>query len=68
VPEPLFAGCDGIDQQHGVIDVGINRLKDGRACRRRHIDGVAAEASFITPVPGGGNYPQVNAERSIMDQ
>jgi methylenetetrahydrofolate dehydrogenase (NADP+) / methenyltetrahydrofolate cyclohydrolase len=36
-----------------VIDVGINRLPDGRLVGDVEFDGVAAKASFITPVPGG---------------
>jgi methylenetetrahydrofolate dehydrogenase (NADP+)/methenyltetrahydrofolate cyclohydrolase len=36
-----------------VIDVGINRLPDGRITGDVDFEGVAAKASFITPVPGG---------------
>jgi len=36
-----------------VIDVGINRLPDGRITGDVAFDGVAAKASRITPVPGG---------------
>lgn len=36
-----------------VIDVGINRLPDGRIVGDVDFDGVRARASFITPVPGG---------------
>ncbi|WJR79166.1 bifunctional methylenetetrahydrofolate dehydrogenase/methenyltetrahydrofolate cyclohydrolase FolD [Bradyrhizobium sp. NP1] len=36
-----------------VIDVGINRLKDGTLVGDVDFDGVAAKASYITPVPGG---------------
>jgi len=36
-----------------VIDVGINRLKDGRLVGDVDFDGVAEKASYITPVPGG---------------
>jgi len=36
-----------------VIDVGINRLGDGRLVGDVHYEGVAAKASYITPVPGG---------------
>jgi len=36
-----------------VIDVGINRLPGGRLVGDVDFDGVAAKASFITPVPGG---------------
>ena len=36
-----------------VIDVGINRLPDGRLVGDVDYEGVAAKASYITPVPGG---------------
>ena len=36
-----------------VIDVGINRLPDGSITGDVDFEGVAAKASFITPVPGG---------------
>lgn len=36
-----------------VIDVGINRLPDGTLVGDVDYEGVAAKASYITPVPGG---------------
>ena len=36
-----------------VIDVGINRLADGRITGDVEFDGVSTKASRITPVPGG---------------
>lgn len=36
-----------------VIDVGINRLKDGTLVGDIDFAGVSAKASYITPVPGG---------------
>ncbi|MFO0747383.1 MAG: bifunctional 5,10-methylenetetrahydrofolate dehydrogenase/5,10-methenyltetrahydrofolate cyclohydrolase [Myxococcota bacterium] len=36
-----------------VIDVGINRLADGKVVGDCHHDEVAAVASLMTPVPGG---------------
>ncbi len=36
-----------------VIDVGINRLADGRIVGDVDFDGVKKKASWITPVPGG---------------
>jgi methylenetetrahydrofolate dehydrogenase (NADP+)/methenyltetrahydrofolate cyclohydrolase len=36
-----------------VIDVGINRLPDGRLVGDVDFDGVKEKASLITPVPGG---------------
>jgi methylenetetrahydrofolate dehydrogenase (NADP+)/methenyltetrahydrofolate cyclohydrolase len=36
-----------------VIDVGITRLKNGKLAGDVDFEGVAAKASYITPVPGG---------------
>jgi len=36
-----------------VIDVGINRLPDGRIVGDVYFEGVRRKASFISPVPGG---------------
>lgn len=36
-----------------VIDVGINRNKNGKLCGDVNFDEVKGKASFITPVPGG---------------
>ncbi len=36
-----------------VIDVGINRLNNGKLVGDVDFEGVAEKASFITPVPGG---------------
>ena len=36
-----------------VIDVGINRLPDGRLAGDVDFEAVKEKASFITPVPGG---------------
>jgi methylenetetrahydrofolate dehydrogenase (NADP+)/methenyltetrahydrofolate cyclohydrolase len=46
VPEMIKAGAV-------VIDVGINRLPDGRLVGDVDFDGVKEKASFLTPVPGG---------------
>ena len=36
-----------------VVDVGINRGKDGRLCGDVDFDNVSQKCSAITPVPGG---------------
>ncbi len=36
-----------------VIDVGMNRMENGKLCGDVDFDGVSEKASFITPVPGG---------------
>jgi len=46
-------GADMVKPGAVVIDVGINRLPDGKLCGDVDYDAVAAVASRITPVPGG---------------
>ena len=46
VPQMVKAGAV-------VIDVGINRLPDGRLVGDVDFEGVRQKASHITPVPGG---------------
>jgi len=36
-----------------VVDIGINKLDDGRLVGDVDFDNVSKKASFITPVPGG---------------
>ena len=36
-----------------VVDVGINRLDNGKLCGDVDFEAVKEKASFITPVPGG---------------
>ncbi|MBP0962175.1 MAG: bifunctional 5,10-methylene-tetrahydrofolate dehydrogenase/5,10-methylene-tetrahydrofolate cyclohydrolase, partial [Oscillospiraceae bacterium] len=36
-----------------VIDVGINRMDDGKLCGDVNFAEAEKKASFITPVPGG---------------
>ena len=36
-----------------VIDVGINRMDDGKLCGDVDFESAAEKASYITPVPGG---------------
>ena len=55
----VAAGVPGLIQPHMVktgavvIDVGINRLPDGRIVGDVDFEGVSKKASAITPVPGG---------------
>jgi methylenetetrahydrofolate dehydrogenase (NADP+) / methenyltetrahydrofolate cyclohydrolase len=60
-----------------VIDVGINRLPDGRITGDVDFEGVRAKASYITPVPGGVgpmtvamlmNNTLLSAERAITER
>jgi methylenetetrahydrofolate dehydrogenase (NADP+) / methenyltetrahydrofolate cyclohydrolase len=36
-----------------VIDVGMDRLPDGKLCGDVDFDAVSQKAGYITPVPGG---------------
>jgi methylenetetrahydrofolate dehydrogenase (NADP+)/methenyltetrahydrofolate cyclohydrolase len=55
----VAAGCPGlisapmVKRGAAVIDVGINRLTDGRLVGDVDFDSVKEKASYITPVPGG---------------
>lgn len=48
-----FVTADFVKEGAVVIDVGINRLADGRLCGDVAFDAVAEKARLITPVPGG---------------
>lgn len=48
-----FIRADMVKDGAIVIDVGINRLPDGKLVGDVHFDEVAPKASWITPVPGG---------------
>ncbi len=45
--------ADMVKEGAVVIDVGINRLADGKLCGDVDFEGVSTKASAITPVPGG---------------
>jgi methylenetetrahydrofolate dehydrogenase (NADP+)/methenyltetrahydrofolate cyclohydrolase len=53
VGRPLMIGADLIKPGAVVIDVGINRLDNGRLCGDVDFASVQPLASLITPVPGG---------------
>lgn len=44
---------DHIKEGAIVIDIGINRLSNGKLCGDVDFENVSKKASFITPVPGG---------------
>lgn len=50
---PNFIPGDWIKAGAIVIDVGINRLDDGKLCGDVETAKAAEKASWITPVPGG---------------
>lgn len=53
VGQPEMVRGDWVAEGAAVIDVGINRLPDGRLAGDCATDECAAHASVITPVPGG---------------
>ena len=53
VGKAKFVTADMIKEGAVVIDVGINRMDDGKLCGDVDFDTVAPKCSYITPVPGG---------------
>ncbi len=48
-----FVTADMVKEGAVVIDVGINRMDNGKLCGDVDFDEVAPKCSYITPVPGG---------------
>ena len=53
IGRPRFFGPDHVKPGATVIDVGINRLPDGKLCGDVDFASASEVASLITPVPGG---------------
>lgn len=53
VGRPNFVTADMVKPGAVVIDVGINRLDNGKLCGDVKFDEVSEVAGWITPVPGG---------------
>ena len=53
VGKPRMIGADMVKPGAVVIDVGVNRLPDGKLAGDVDFDPVSRVASMITPVPGG---------------
>jgi methylenetetrahydrofolate dehydrogenase (NADP+)/methenyltetrahydrofolate cyclohydrolase len=53
VGKPNFVKGEWIKPGAIVIDVGINRLENGKLCGDVEYQAAASRAGFITPVPGG---------------
>jgi methylenetetrahydrofolate dehydrogenase (NADP+) / methenyltetrahydrofolate cyclohydrolase len=51
--KPRFVTIDMVKEGATVIDVGINRLPDGKLVGDVDFEGVERKAGWITPVPGG---------------
>ena len=53
IGKPRFVTADMVKEGAVVIDVGINRLDDGKLVGDVDFDRVKEQAGWITPVPGG---------------
>lgn len=53
VGRPKFVTADMVKEGAVVLDVGINRMEDGKLCGDVDFEGVCEKTSYITPVPGG---------------
>jgi methylenetetrahydrofolate dehydrogenase (NADP+) / methenyltetrahydrofolate cyclohydrolase len=53
IGKPRAVTAEMIKPGAAVIDVGINRLPDGKLCGDVDYEAVRARAGWITPVPGG---------------
>ncbi len=53
IGKPRFVTADMVKEGAVVIDVGINRLADGKLVGDVDFDRVKEQAGWITPVPGG---------------
>jgi methylenetetrahydrofolate dehydrogenase (NADP+) / methenyltetrahydrofolate cyclohydrolase len=51
--KPKFVTADMVKPGAVVLDVGINRMADGKLCGDVDFESVKAVAGYITPVPGG---------------
>ncbi len=53
VGRPKFVTADMVKDGAVVLDVGINRMENGKLCGDVDFDAVCEKTSYITPVPGG---------------
>lgn len=53
VGRPNFVTADMVKEGAVIIDVGINRMDDGKLCGDVDFEACKEKASYITPVPGG---------------
>ena len=53
VGRPNFVTADMVKEGAVIIDVGINRMADGKLCGDVDFEACKEKASYITPVPGG---------------
>jgi methylenetetrahydrofolate dehydrogenase (NADP+)/methenyltetrahydrofolate cyclohydrolase len=53
IGRPRMITADMVKPGVAIIDIGINRLPDGKLCGDVDFDAVREKAGWITPVPGG---------------
>lgn len=53
VGKPKLITADMVKKGAVVVDIGVNRQKDGTLCGDCDYDEISKKASYITPVPGG---------------
>lgn len=53
IGKPKFITADMVKEGAVVIDVGINRMENGKLCGDVDFDSVEKKVGYITPVPGG---------------
>ena len=53
IGKPKFVTENMVKENAVVIDVGINRMEDGKICGDVDFENVKEKVSYITPVPGG---------------
>jgi methylenetetrahydrofolate dehydrogenase (NADP+)/methenyltetrahydrofolate cyclohydrolase len=53
VGRPNFVTADMVKDGAVIIDVGINKIDDGKLCGDVDFEACKEKASYITPVPGG---------------
>ena len=53
IGKPKFVTEDMVKENAVVIDVGINRMDDGKLVGDTDFENIKEKASYITPVPGG---------------
>ncbi len=53
IGKPKFVTLDMVKEGATIIDVGINRMEDGKLVGDTDFENIKEKVSYITPVPGG---------------
>ena len=53
IGKPKFVTADMVKEGATIIDVGINRMEDGKLVGDTDFENIKEKVSYITPVPGG---------------